>query len=349
MRFLSLVGLHNCGIMTGVALLDGAEKLKEYTMTKKTNFKLSLVLAIAVLLMAAVLTGCGSKDAETPAPSTMAVPTVEPVAAAAGGPTATTTTDTYVRTGPGTDYPAYGIASAGKSAKVLGKSGDGQWYAVELPTEYVGVGYGWVFSGNVTVSNVPADMPVYPSAPVPPQVPVEPITSGEPQVTANEAVYVRSGPGEIYPAYGIAQKGATGRVIGKSTDGLWWQVALPTTYVGAGNGWASAVYTTATNVENVPVVPNPPLPPVINVGNVDTSGPYVTCITGVNVRSAPSTDATVYGVAPVGARFQAIGVSADYAWYQVAIPTNLVAAGNGWVSADYVVAVNTGSLPVVNP
>jgi uncharacterized protein YraI len=75
----------------------------------------------------------------------------------------------------------------------------------------------------------------------------------------------------------------------------------------------------------------------------------LTCITGVNVRSAPSTDATVYGVAPVGARFQAIGVSSDYQWYQVAIPTNLVAAGNGWVSASYVYAVNTGSLPVTNP
>jgi hypothetical protein len=33
----------------------------------------------------------------------------------------------------------------------------------------------------------------------------------------------------------------------------------------------------------------------------------------------------------------------------VSIPTDLVAAGNGWVSASYVYAVNTGSLPVVTP
>jgi uncharacterized protein YraI len=178
---------------------------------------------------------------------------------------------------------------------------------------------------------------------------VEPITTGEPQVVALEAVYVRSGPGEIYPAYGIAQKGMTGRVIGKSADNLWWQVAIPTKYVGTGNGWVSALYVSATNAENVPVVPNPPLPPVINVGSVDTSGPYVTAITGVNVRSGPSTDAEVYGVAPVGARFQAIGVSADYQWYQVAIPTDLVASGSGWVNAPYVNAVNTGSLPVTSP
>lgn len=308
-------------------------------------------LFLAVMVIAIALSGCGSNEA-TPVPTAVpasTVPTVEPVPAATGEPTATTITDTYVRTGPGTDYPAYGIAPAGKSAKVVGKNGDGTWYAVELPTQYVAVGYGWVYSGNVTVSNIPADLPVYPSAPLPASVPVEPITSGEPQATTIESAYVRSGPGEVYPAYGIAPSGTTGRVIGKSSDGLWWQIAIPTTYVGAGNGWVSAQYVTTSNVESVPVVPNPPLPTVINVGTVDTSGPYVTCITGVNVRSGPSTDATVYGVAPTGARFQAIGVSADYKWYQVAIPTNLVAAGNGWVSADYVYAVNTGSLPVTNP
>jgi uncharacterized protein YraI len=308
------------------------------------------VVAMLVLAATVALSACGPQATATPATAQMAaLPTVEPVPAAAGQPTATTTTDTYVRSGPGTNYPAYAIAPAGKSAQVLGKSSDGQWYAVALPTQYVAVGYGWVYAANVTVSNLPADLPVYPTTPPPANVPMNPIAAGEPQVTALDAVYVRSGPGEIYPAYGIAQTGATGRVIGKSSDGLWWQVALPTDKVGAGNGWVSAMYVTASNVQNVPVVAAPPLPPVINVGTVDTSGPYVTCVTGVNVRSAPSTDATVYGVAPVGARFQAIGVSSDYQWYQVAIPTNLVAAGNGWVSASYVNAVNTGSLPVVTP
>jgi uncharacterized protein YraI len=311
-----------------------------------------MALFLAIVVMALAMTGCGSNETAAPEPtvvSTSTIPTVEPVPAAAGEPSATTITDTYIRTGPGTNYPAYGIAPAGKSAKVLGKNGDGTWYAVALPTQYVAVGYGWVYSANVTVSNIPADLPIYSSAPPAPSVPPQAIPSGEPYATALDAVYVRSGPDEIYPAYGIAQTGATAPIIGKSTDGQWWQVSLPTSVVGAGNGWVSVLYVSAANAENVPVVPNPPLPPVINVGDVDTSGPYVTCITGVNVRSAPSTDATVYGVAPVGARFQAIGVSSDYLWYQVAIPTNLVAAGNGWVSASYVYAVNTGSLPVTNP
>jgi uncharacterized protein YgiM (DUF1202 family) len=361
----------NCGMMTNIAPFCGAggvpsgedvlhsnsKEVYKYRkgvnrMTVRFPSKTILTLALAVMALALVVTGCGNNETATPAPAAVtmaALPTVEPVPAAAGEPTATTITDTYVRTGPGTGYPAYAIAPTGKSAKVLGKSSDGQWYAVALPTQYVGAGYGWVYAANVTVSNLPADLPVYPTNPPPANVPMEPIASGEPQVTALDAVFVRTGPGEIYPAYGIAQAGATGRVIGKSTDGLWWQVALPTDKVGAGNGWVSAMYVSAANVQNVPVVASPPLPPVINVGDVNTSGPYVTCITGVNVRSAPNTDATVYGVAPVGARFQAIGVSSDYQWYQVAIPTNLVTEGNGWVSASYVYAVNTGSLPVTGP
>ncbi len=318
------------------------------SMSKKSL--VTLILAVAVMTFA--IAGCGSDPTETPAPvptAAPAIPTVEPVPAEAGEPTATTIADTYIRTGPGTGYPAYAIAPAGKSGKVIGKNGDGTWYVVELPTQYVAAGYGWVFSGNVTVSNIPADLPVYPSNPPASEIPVEPITAGEPQAVALETIYIRSGPGDIYPAYGTAQKGTAGRVIGKSDDGLWWQVAISTQYVGEGNGWVNAAYVSATNVENVPVVPDPPLPPVINVGPVDTNLPYVTAITGVNVRSGPGTDYEVYGIAPVGARFQAIGVSSDYQWYQVAIPTELVAAGNGWVNAPYVNAVNTGSLPVVTP
>jgi uncharacterized protein YraI len=186
-------------------------------MSIKSNTLAFLALFLAVAVMAFALTGCGSGETATPAPTAVPMadlPTVEPAPVAAGAPTATTITDTYIRTGPGTGYPAYAIAPAGKSAEILGKNSDGTWYAVALPTQYVAVGYGWVYSANVTVSNVPADLPVYPATPPPANIPVEPITSGEPQATAIDSVYVRSGPGEIYPAYGIAPAGTTGRVIG---------------------------------------------------------------------------------------------------------------------------------------
>ena len=167
-------------------------------MSIRLSKKSLVTLILAVVVMTFALTGCGSDETATPAPTAVPMadlPTVEPAPVAAGAPTATTITDTYIRTGPGTGYPAYAIAPAGKSAEILGKNSDGTWYAVVLPTQYVAVGYGWVYSANVTVSNVPADLPVYPASPPPANIPVEPITSGEPQATALDSSLcaIRSG------------------------------------------------------------------------------------------------------------------------------------------------------------
>jgi uncharacterized protein YraI len=201
----------------------------------------------------------------------------------------------------------------------------------------------------VTVENLPADLPVYPAGNVPPEVAFVPIESGEPQLTFNEATYVRTGPGEIYPAYGIAKVGMTARVIGKSDDGLWWQVKLPTELVGEGNGWVNGAYVTATNVSAVPVVPDPPLPPVIQVTPLQEGDPYLIALTGVNVRTAPSTDAEVIGVAPVGYQFKVTGVTADGNWYRVELPADKVGTDTGWMSADYVYAYNVEGVEVVTP
>ena len=38
--------------------------------------------------------------------------------------------NTYLRTGPGPEYPAYGIAQADLPARVIGISVDSQWWAV---------------------------------------------------------------------------------------------------------------------------------------------------------------------------------------------------------------------------
>jgi hypothetical protein len=92
-------------------------------LTKKPIF----VVALIMLTFAVALSACGPSATPTVAAEAMApLPTVEPVPASAGQPTATAITDTYIRTGPGTNYPAYAIAPAGKSGQVLGKSGDGQ-------------------------------------------------------------------------------------------------------------------------------------------------------------------------------------------------------------------------------
>jgi len=315
----------------------------------KRAFAALLTLVSALAILAA---GCGPSATPTPAATalpTAALPAVVPPAPAPNAPVATSTVDTYYRTGASTSYPAYGIAPAGTKAEVVGISPDKLWWAVAVPVSQIPAGYAWVIGTNVTVTGDTSSIPTYPAAPLPAGVTPNPPAAGDPQVAALEAVYVRSGPGDIYPAYGIANKGAVGRVVGKSSDGSYWVVAIPTEVVGAGQGWVSAAYVQASNVQNVPVTPTPPPPAPVAATPVQAGDPVCTAVTAVNVRSGPSTDAQVYGVAPGGTIFLVLGVSSDSQWWQVQLPTDKVPAGEGWVSASYCYGTNTSSVPVVSP
>jgi uncharacterized protein YraI len=77
-------------------------------------------------------------------------------------------------------------------------------------------------------------------------------------VEALDAINVRSGPGMDYPSYGVAPKGMRLEVTGKSEDGGWWVVKIPTQYVAAGEGWVSDDYVKTENTGDVPLVPAPP-------------------------------------------------------------------------------------------
>jgi uncharacterized protein YraI len=304
---------------------------------------LTLISALAILAA-----GCGPSATPAPAATSLPGPTIVPPTPAPSAPVATATVDTYYRTGASTAYPAYGIAPAGTSAEVVGVSPDTQWWAVAVPVSQIPAGYAWVIGTNVTVTGDTSSLPTYPVAPLPQGVTPNPPAAGEPQLVALEAVYVRSGPGEIYPAYGIANQGAVGRVVGKSSDGSYWVVAIPTEVVGAGQGWVAAAYVQASNVENVPVTPTPPPPAPVAATSVQSGDPACMATTAVNVRSGPSTDAEIYGVAPGGTVFLVLGVSSDSQWWQVQLPTDKVPAGEGWVSASYCYPTNTSGVPVVS-
>jgi len=84
-----------------------------------------------------------------------------------------------------------------------------------------------------------------------------PPEAGDPQAEALTQVYVRNGPGDTYPAYGIAQTGKIARVLGKSEDGAWLTVRLDPQVVGLGYGWVAIAYTQPSNIESVPVVAAP--------------------------------------------------------------------------------------------
>ena len=81
-------------------------------------------------------------------------PTVALVPPAPEDPQATTLTNVYVRSGPATNFPAYGIAQTNVTGRVLGVSEDGQWWVVRLDPAVVGNGYGWVMAQYTTAQNV---------------------------------------------------------------------------------------------------------------------------------------------------------------------------------------------------
>jgi hypothetical protein len=128
---------------------------------------------------------------------------------------------------------------------------------VRLDPLKVGAGYGWTPAAMVQASNADA-VPVIaqPDEPVEVQSPAP--AEGAPVATAIDYVYVRSGAGTCYAAYGVAAPGAAAEVAGKTADGQWWQVKIPTEIVASGLAWVSAGYVATANTASVPAVETAP-------------------------------------------------------------------------------------------
>ncbi len=277
----------------------------------------------------------------TPNPSipVAVVPTADP-----SGPSAVANFNTVIYSGPGTNYVVYGAFLGSQTAVVVGKSDPSGWWAISVPV--APNGNGWVAANAVTVRNTD-NVPTLPTPPVPASTAMVPPGPSDPQATAIANTYIRSGPATNYPAYGIAQAGSSGLVIGKSEDGQWWAVRLNPQNVGAGYGWVSAQFVTTANTTNVQTIQNPetftvatPPPPAAGAAT-GTSTEYL------NVRSGPGTNYPVLVAAPPNTTGEITGKSSDGQWWQVKVSTQYSSTGFGWVSAQFVIAQNTGNVPVV--
>jgi len=263
----------------------------------------------------------------------------------ANTPSALANTAVNVRSGPGENYTIYGVGLPGSQAQVVGKSEDGKWWALNMPVSPTGSG--WVSGDYVTASNAES-VPVLQAPPVPPTV--EPVAPGpdDPQASALQPAYVRMGPGDAYPSYGTAQPGQSALVIGRSEDGAYWVVRANPSIIPAGFGWVQAYLVQTKNTENAPVIAAPPIPASAPLPPPTTTGaPMATATTAVNVRSGPSTDYPVLGVAQTGQSAEIAGVSQDGGWWQVKVKTSVSPDGLAWVSGAYTYAVNTANVPVV--
>lgn len=319
---------------------------------KKT--KIWRVLVFSLLIMALLLSACSSgDDAATSAPAEgeaiASPPEGEPIdilpTANPDEQSLTASQNVNVRSGPGTQYPVYKLMLGGETAKLLGVSTDGAYYAVDMPI--VSPSTGWVDVNFSTVTSTEG-LPTIEAPPVPPTAEFEPVEEGQPAVIAADGVYVRSGPSDHFPAYGIGQPGASALLIGVSEDGLWWVVRLDPDVVGDGHGWVQKEFVTTENVpEDLAVIATPPEPQASELPAPDTTGPYGVATDYLNVRSGPATNYPVLGVAAPSASATITGKSADGLWWQVNVGSQYVADGLGWVHGSYVAAYNVENVPVV--
>ena len=295
------------------------------------------LVVVGIALVYALVTGDSSGGSTTE-------PIVIPPTPIPGAATGTALEAVNIRTGPGTNYPSYGVVPAGSTGEIIGKSQDGQWWVVKISVSLSPSGQGWV-SAQYILATGAENVPVINAPPPPPPVEVPPPASNAPSATALDSVYVRSGPGTNYPAYGVAPKGATGEVVGVSQDGKWWAVKLPTTVASVGYGWVSVDWVSTSNTSGVPVLPAPAPPPVVTPEPPATGAPTAVAMDYINVRSGPGEQYESYGVAPPGASAEILGKSQDGQWW--AVKVLVVSSGRGWVSAAYVMAYNAQNVPVL--
>ncbi len=171
------------------------------------------------------------------------------------------------------------------------------------------------------------------------------VPTGEATVNVN----VRTGPSMLFPVIGTAQQGDTGEILGISPDGFWYAVSVPTTMVGTGIAWVSADFVNLTNPtgQALPVITPPLLPTLVNFSTPPASAPQVTMREPATIRSGPTLEFPIFGVAPNGSRAEVIGESEDREWWAIRIPTSLSSDGTAWVPKVFTSASNTSGVPVL--
>ena len=203
-----------------------------------------IVLILGVFLAQVIVGDSNTADAGDPS---VVAPTPAP-----NSPYLVAKTHVNVRSGPGTQYPVYGVSSPGQSAEVIGVSPDYTWWVIKIPTSVAPDGQGWMSADYVTVYNT-QNVPVVQPPPPPPEVqPPPPDTSGAYGVTT-DVINVRVGPSNQTESYGKVPVGTTFQIVGISDDSKWYAASIPTAIAPDGVGWVNANYVDVYNADGVPI------------------------------------------------------------------------------------------------
>ena len=201
-------------------------------MATQLNRPMRRLVALTGLVAALLLAGCGGLGGAeaTPLPTRTPLPTFTPTPEG-GAPAAAPTSETQAQ--PPADTAAQPPAAEAQAPTVPAQA----ITSTETTTD----------SDQVVINTpAPAQTPAPATSP----------TSAAAQVTTNDIVNIRSGPGTNYGLAGSAQVGETFPVTGKNATGDWWQID----YNGQ-TGWIFGQLVTASGTEGVAVAQNIPAPP----------------------------------------------------------------------------------------
>ena len=303
--------------------------------------------------------GLGWVTAEfTVASNTGDVPVVQPPpipptlvftsAPAANVPQARLVDSIYLRSGPGNEFPAYGIIPAYKIVPIIYRNRAGDWWAVQVNSNLVPSGHGWVPAAYVRAKNA-RYTPLTPLHPAPTYSELPPPAEGAPTGYPMTPLYLRSGPGLEYPVLSVISTQAVGEITGRSSNGEWWQMRAPTEIALDGLAWvpASFIYTVGTDA--VPVVEPPPAPAPIDSIEPSAGDPQLITLEAVNFFAGPGNEWPLIGVLPADAQAVVRGASRDGDWYIIRIPLTVDPGGEAWVKAEFVEAKIVRSVPILEP
>ena len=153
-------------------------------------------------------------------------------------------------------------------------------------------------------------------------------------------INIRTGPGTEYPVMQLLVENRTYKIIGESSDDLWWQIIIGSDPRTDKTGWVYKDLVSSENVESVPTaLVSIVLTPVPNQQNKQES--TLVGYTDINVRGGPGTNYPVLGIVSIGHEYTITGRDPPGDWWQISYNGQ-----KGWVFSNLVAASNTENVQV---
>ena len=189
-------------------------------------------------------------------------------------------------------------------------------------------------AGIITATLYPTFTPRATATPIPATaIPtVEPISG---KVTAQ--INIRENPSTSSESVGILDINSTVWIIGKNTNGNWYQIYFDFPNGDHGEGWGSANYISTDSKPNVPVTSGGS-PSTEDRTNGETTQQ-------INVRTGPGIAFDSLGMLNLGSSVVLTGKIPDGTWLE--IEYDIGVEGKGWVFATYVQSDEIEGLPIV--